>query len=94
VGVECAPGGPSTGALAPSQIGIVEHAVQLHSKIVQNRVQFLGPRNGREHGQLAAALREHGAQALARLEDPLDENYVFVSDAETACHERGVEEFG
>jgi hypothetical protein len=83
-------GGPGTGALAPSRIGIFEHAVQLHSKIVQNCVQFLGARNGREHRQLATALREHCTQALARLEDPLDENYVFVLDVEAPDYEGGV----
>jgi hypothetical protein len=87
-------GGPGTGALAPSPVGFIEHAVQLHSKIIQNRVQFSCARNGREHGQLAAALGEHCTQPLARLEDPLDENHVFVPNAETPGDERGVEQFG
>jgi hypothetical protein len=87
-------GGRSTGALAPSPVGIIEHAVQLHSKIVQNLVQFSCSRNRREHGQLAAVLSEHCTQSLARLEDPLDENHVFVPHAEMACDERRVEQFG
>jgi hypothetical protein len=87
-------GGPSTGALAPSAAASAEHTVQFTRKIVQERVQFAGPGNRSQHGQLAAALREHYAQPLARLEDPLDENYVFVSHKEMACRERGVEEFG
>ena len=86
--------GPEHGGFSTQSAWIVEQAVQLHSKIAQNRVQLLSARNGREHGQLATALGEHRAQALARLEDPLDENYVFVSHAETPGHERGVEEFG